>query len=90
MYRPQDIPFIYEDGVLKPQDLVDLPEGARGIAHVRGMTETTTGFWSNPTVEQLKRQQGTLPVRGAEDLAGDWPADDSLDEFLESVGRGRR
>jgi len=35
MYREQDIPFVYEQGVLKPEGQVDLPEGARGIAHIR-------------------------------------------------------
>jgi predicted DNA-binding antitoxin AbrB/MazE fold protein len=35
MDREQDIPFIYENGVLKPEAPVDLPEGARGIAHIR-------------------------------------------------------
>lgn len=34
MYREQDIPFVYEHGVLKPEVEVDLPEGARGIARV--------------------------------------------------------
>ncbi len=35
MYREQEIPFVYEHGVLKPEGRVDLPEGARGIAHIR-------------------------------------------------------
>lgn len=35
MDREQDIPFIYEDGVLKPQGPVNFPDGARGIAHIR-------------------------------------------------------
>lgn len=35
MYREQDVPFVYEHGVLKPEGQVDLPEGARGIAHIR-------------------------------------------------------
>lgn len=30
----QDIPFLYEGGVLKPEGRVDLPEGARGIARI--------------------------------------------------------
>jgi predicted DNA-binding antitoxin AbrB/MazE fold protein len=34
MDREQDIPFVYEDGVLKPEGKVDLPAGTRGIAHV--------------------------------------------------------
>lgn len=35
MYREQEFPFIYEHGVLKPEGQLDLPEGARGIAHIR-------------------------------------------------------
>lgn len=35
MYREQEIPFVYEHGVLKPEGHIDLPEGARGIAHIR-------------------------------------------------------
>jgi len=92
--REQDIPFIYENGVLRPEGPVDFPEGARGIAHIRevngGTPPTSSGFWSSPTIDQLRKQQGTLPLRRPEDLAGDWPAEDSLDEFLDSVRHGRR
>jgi predicted DNA-binding antitoxin AbrB/MazE fold protein len=35
MDREQDIHFVYENGVLRPQEPVDLPEGARGVAHIR-------------------------------------------------------
>jgi predicted DNA-binding antitoxin AbrB/MazE fold protein len=35
MYREQEFPFVYEHGVLRPEAHVDLPEGARGIAHIR-------------------------------------------------------
>ena len=88
--REQDIPFVYENGVLRPEGPVDFPEGARGIAHIREISGASTGFRANPTIEQLRKQQGTLPLRRPEDLAGDWPAEDSLDEFLDSVRRGRR
>jgi predicted DNA-binding antitoxin AbrB/MazE fold protein len=40
MHRGQDIPFVYEHGVLKPEGHVDLPEGARGIARI---IEDTSG-----------------------------------------------
>jgi predicted DNA-binding antitoxin AbrB/MazE fold protein len=40
MYREQDIPFVYEQGVLRPEGHVDLPEGARGIAHIREQDAT--------------------------------------------------
>jgi predicted DNA-binding antitoxin AbrB/MazE fold protein len=42
MYREQEIPFVYEKGVLKPEGHVDLPEGARGIAHVRESAPSPT------------------------------------------------
>ena len=35
MDREQDIPFVYENGVLRPEGPVDFPEGTRGIAHIR-------------------------------------------------------
>ena len=35
MDREQEIPFVYENGVLKPEGPVDFPEGTRGIAHIR-------------------------------------------------------
>ncbi len=35
MYREQDVPFVYEHGVLKPEQPLDLPEGSRGIARIR-------------------------------------------------------
>jgi len=90
MDREQDIPFVYENGVFRPEGPVDFPEGTRGIAHIRELNGDSTGFWTNPTIEQLRKQQGTLPVGRPEDLAGDWPTEDSLAEFLDSVRRGRR
>lgn len=35
MDRDQEIPFVYEHGVLRPEGKVDLPEGARGTAIIR-------------------------------------------------------
>ncbi len=35
MYREQEFHFIYEHGVLRPEGWLVLPEGARGIAHIR-------------------------------------------------------
>lgn len=35
MYREQEITFVYEHGVLRPEGPVDFPEGARGIANIR-------------------------------------------------------
>lgn len=86
----QDIPFVFEDGVLRPEVPIDLPEGTRGIARIRDSNMDIVPFDANPTIEDLRKQQGTLPIQSIADLAGDWPEEDSIDEFLEFVRRGRR
>lgn len=35
MYREQEFHFVYEQGVLRPEERLDLPEGARGVARIR-------------------------------------------------------
>lgn len=42
MDREQDIHFVYENGVLRPEEPVNLPEGARGVAHIRTTTDAPT------------------------------------------------
>jgi hypothetical protein len=46
-------------------------------------------MWENKSAEQLLREQQVKPISKISDLAGDWPTDDSLDEFLEGVRKGR-
>lgn len=90
MYREQEFHFVYEHGVLRPEGRLDLPEGARGIAHIRGETPNgTDSFWDHRTIDQLATEQGVGPVRSIDDLVGDWPAEESVDEFLDMVRRGR-
>lgn len=51
---------------------------------------TGPGFWESPTLADLVGQQSPRRPSSIEDLAGDWPEDDSLDEFLGTVREGRR
>ena len=51
--------------------------------------EGATGFWEAQSIAQLAEQQQVQPVTGIDDLAGEWPADESLDEFLNMVHQGR-
>ena len=51
--------------------------------------QATTEFWSAPTVDELAAQQGVSAVDDLDALAGDWPEDDSLDEFIDSLRRTR-
>jgi len=90
MYHEQDIPFIFEDGVLRPEVPIDLPEGTRGVARIRESSKDTVPFDSEPTLEELRKQQGTLPIQSISDLAGDWPEEDSIDDFLDFIRRGRK
>lgn len=48
------------------------------------------GFWETPTIADLIEQQDTQRSASIEELAGDWPEDESLDEFLSAVREGRR
>jgi len=89
MYDEQDIPFVFEDGVLRPEGPVDLPAGARGIAHIRLADNGSHAAWQDHTIEQLRIEQGVKPLSELSELAGDWPEEDSIDEFLDFIRRGR-
>lgn len=43
------------------------------------------GFWDNLSVDELARRQGVAPVTDLDSLAGDWPEDESVDDFLAMV-----
>ncbi|MBX3315318.1 MAG: antitoxin family protein [Phycisphaeraceae bacterium] len=91
MYREQEFHFVYEDGVLKPEERLDLPEGARGVARIRE-SQTQNGadsFWDHKSIEDLARTQAVAPVRSIDELVGDWPPEESVDDFLDMVRRGR-
>jgi len=47
-------------------------------------------FWHYTSFEELARQQGVLPVKRYEDLAGGWPEDQIDDGFEEALERWRR
>lgn len=49
------------------------------------------GFWDNLSADELARRQGVKPVENLDDLKGDWPEGESVDEFLDLVRevRGR-
>ena len=41
-------------------------------------------------IEALAKQQAVKPIRSADELAGDWPADDSIDDFLAFIAEARK
>ena len=68
-----------QNGVAVPDTPVDVPDGTPVHIHIlpRGGT-----FWENKTLEQLVKEQGVKPIEDANELVGDWPPEDSIDDFL--------
>jgi len=46
-------------------------------------------FFASRSLEQLAEAQGVHPVTNPNELAGGWPADESVDEFVETVYENR-
>jgi hypothetical protein len=47
-------------------------------------------FWTEKSAVELAREQNVKPIQSADELAGDWPPEDSLDEFLRFIREVRR
>lgn len=47
-----------------------------------------TGFWEDLTVDELAARQGVAGPIDLQDLAIEWPADESVDEFLKAIRQG--
>jgi len=47
-------------------------------------------FWHGKSLAELAREQAVSPIDDPAKLAIDWPADDSVDEFLILVREARR
>ncbi|HEY3260229.1 MAG TPA: antitoxin family protein [Pseudonocardiaceae bacterium] len=90
-----DFHGVFENGVVRPTESVALPDGTEVECHAvaqtdrSGVAELSREFFANLSIEELARQQGVGAVQTLEALAGDWPDEDSLDEFLAFLRRVR-
>jgi hypothetical protein len=75
------------NGVAVLDTPVALPEGTPVRVEV---DRADAGFWNAKSVEELAREQDVKPVRGVDELRGDWPEEDSIDDFLGFVREVRR
>lgn len=75
-----------KNGVAVLDEAADLPDGTPVVIQPVG----SVGFHENLSLAQLAERQQVRPVVQPADLAGDWPAGDSLDEFFAAVREGRR
>jgi hypothetical protein len=87
-----------KNGVVLIDDPVRLPDGTE--VSVRPLVPSHPGepegekgddsaFWQALSASELAEQQQVQPAQSLEDLAGDWPEEESLDEFLEALHRDR-
>ncbi len=87
-----------QNGVVLIDDPVRLPDGTE--VSVRPVMDSRPGqpepggaadssFWQSLSVAELAEQQQVPPAQSLEELAGDWPEDESLDEFFDSLQRDR-
>lgn len=47
-------------------------------------------FFASPSLQELADSQGVTPLKRPAELAGGWPVDEDLDEFLDLTYRNRR
>ena len=76
-----------KDGVAVLDDVARLPDGTPVRIEV---DYAESDFWKNKSIEDLIREQGAKPIQNFEELAIDWPQEDSIDEFLAFIREVRR
>ena len=83
-------------GMIQPSEPLKLPEGTEVAFHpvasqTREQSAAENGqFWRGFTLDELAREQGVAPAQALDDLAGDWPEEDDINEFLRSIREWRQ
>ncbi len=75
------------NGVAVLDTPVALPDGTEVRVEVE---RVNSQFWQNASADELVRQQGIKPIQSIDELAGDWPEEDSIEEFLAFIREARR
>ena len=75
-----------KNGVAVLEQKAALPEGTAVLIQ----PADAFSFNENLSLAELMQRQQVQPISATSDLAGDWPAEDSLDDFLAEVREGRR
>jgi len=90
---------IIENGVIKPFQPIDFPDGTEVAFHEIGNGAKNARSAAPPSedrfrrgysITQLAREQGVAPFASLEELAGEWPDEDDFEEFLRSIREWRR
>lgn len=70
------------NGVAVPDVPASVPDGTPVEIDV---SESASEFWQNKTFEAFTFEHAVQPVGSLEELAGDWPEEDSVDELFALV-----
>jgi hypothetical protein len=65
---------------------VNLPDGTPVRVEVERLD---ADFWRNHSAEEIARAQDVKPCVDPGDLSGDFPEDESIDDFLAQIRRSR-
>ena len=85
------IQAIFEHGVFRPIEPVELPERTRVEFEPRVVDEraTSESFWHTQSLDELAALQGVSPVTDLDEIGDFWPADDDPDELFDHIQRER-
>jgi hypothetical protein len=83
-----------DKGWIRPAEPINLPDGTP-VTFTRAKSSSRRGQpsfrnWKSKSLRTLMKEQGVGPLKSLKQLAGDWPAHESLDEFLAFIRKGRR
>jgi hypothetical protein len=71
----------------KTADLSELKAASDRLAEA--LAAGSAEFFASPSLERLAESQGVTSLKRPADLAGGWPHDESLDDFLDLTYRNR-
>ncbi|HEY8669090.1 MAG TPA: hypothetical protein VIL86_20745 [Tepidisphaeraceae bacterium] len=75
-----------QNGVAVLEKGAELPEGTSVLIQPAEPSE----FWRGLSIDELAAQQHVVHPKTPAELVGDWPEQDSIEEFLQSLREGRR
>lgn len=83
---------VFEHGVFRPIETVDLPERTHVEFEPRVIadaTNTASPFWRPKSLDALAAEQGVTPATDLDAIADLWPADDDPDQLFDYLQRER-
>ena len=75
-----------KNGVAVLDEPANLPDGTPVRIEIARLD---ADFWNGQSVEEQARAQGVGPVHDLDRLAGEWPQNASVDDFLALIRRSR-